>query len=88
MRVVTRRYNSIYQPPNPPNKNAPNPHREFYKTFGRPIAKNFLIAVITYQVLYWSWLKLESIEFKKDTDEEMRSLEGELRGLASNKSTS
>ena len=56
--------------------------------FGRPIAKNFLIAVCTYQVLYWSWLKLESLEIKQEKEDEMRSLEGELRSLTKGKSVS
>jgi len=40
--------------------------RAFYQDFGRPIAKVFLGALFTYQVLYWSWLKLESIEVKRE----------------------
>lgn len=74
------RMQSTYQPPNPP-KSQGNPHRNFYRHFGRPVAKNFLIAVATYQVLYWSWLKLEGMETKKRKTEEMHSLEGELRKL-------
>ena len=34
----------------------------FYKSFGRPVAKVFLGAIFTYQVLYWGWAKLESLE--------------------------
>jgi hypothetical protein len=83
-RLAQRRSNSTYQPPQPP-KSSSNRHREFYKTFGRPIAKNFLIAVVTYQVLYWSWLKLESLEVKKEKEEEIQSLEGELKSLTKSK---
>jgi len=36
--------------------------RDFYRTFGRPIAKVFLGAMATYQILYLGWSKLESIE--------------------------
>lgn len=42
--------------------------RDFYKHNGRPILKTFLIALFTYEVLYWSWLKLESIEVKHDKE--------------------
>lgn len=78
-----RRWNSTYQPPEPPNR-----HREFYKTFARPIGKNFLIAVVTFQVIYLSWLKLESLETKKEKEGEIQSLEGELKSLTSGKSAS
>ncbi|KAK3691700.1 hypothetical protein LTR37_018493 [Vermiconidia calcicola] len=80
------RSNSTYQPPDPP-KSSSNRHGAFYKTFGRPVAKNFLIALFTYQVIYWSWLKLESLEVKKEKDDEIRSLEGELRSITKSKST-
>ena len=86
-RLTIRSRNSTYQPPETP-KSPPNRHREFYKTFGRPIAKNFLIALVTYQVLYWSWAKLESIEFKKERQDEIQSLEGELKSLTKGRSPS
>ncbi|KAK4996550.1 hypothetical protein LTR66_003854 [Elasticomyces elasticus] len=60
-----RRANSSYQPPTPP-PSASNPHRDFYKTFGRPMGKVFLGALFTYQVLYWTWLKMESLEIRED----------------------
>ncbi|KAK5122489.1 hypothetical protein LTR85_004073 [Meristemomyces frigidus] len=75
------RSQSTYQPPSPPRAQQPNPHGNFYKQFGRPVAKNFLIAVLTYQVLYYSWMKLESIEVKQEKGGEMHALEGELKGL-------
>jgi len=40
--------------------------RAFYQSFGRPVAKVFLGALLTYQAIYWSWLKLESLEIKED----------------------
>jgi hypothetical protein len=40
----------------------------FYQSFGMPIAKCFLGAIFTYQVVYWSWMKLESLEERKDTE--------------------
>ena len=61
----------------------PNPHREIYKKggIGRPVARNFLIAMATFQVLYWSWLKLESIEVKQEKQEELNTLESEVKTL-------
>ena len=35
-----------------------------YKTFASPFAKVFLGAIFTYQVIYWTWLKLEMDESK------------------------
>jgi hypothetical protein len=42
-----------------------------YKEFGRPFAKVFLMAVFTYQGLYYLWLRLEK-------DEEKRAKNGTL----------
>lgn len=77
--AITRRAYSSQPPPQQP---APNPHREFYRGgAGRAVFFNFLIATGTFQALYWSWLKLESMEIKKEKGEEIKGLEGELRGL-------
>ena len=35
-----------------------------YKTFTGPFGKVFLGAVLTYQIIYWCWLKLEMDESK------------------------
>ena len=74
-----RRLNSTYQAPDRPPK--PNLHRNFYRQFGRPVAKNFLIALAVYQALYWSWLKLESVEVRQEKAAEIAGLETELEGL-------
>lgn len=34
--------------------------------FGRPLAKVFLVAMGTYQALYWTWLKLEAVEEERE----------------------
>lgn len=78
----TRRPQSTYQPPTPPEpRTGKDRHRDFYKTFGRPLAKNFLIAVATYQILYFTWLKLESYETKREGEGEVKKVEGELKAL-------
>ncbi|KAM0796288.1 hypothetical protein BDR22DRAFT_868036 [Usnea florida] len=41
-----------------------SPHVGFYRSFGRPIAKVFLGAVVAYQTIYWVWVKLEVEEIK------------------------
>lgn len=38
----------------------------FYKTFTRPVAKTLLLAVFTYQLAYWAWVKLEQDEIKAE----------------------
>lgn len=35
-----------------------------YKAFTGPFGKVFLGAVLTYQIIYWCWLKLEMDESK------------------------
>ncbi|KAL9528587.1 hypothetical protein SMMN14_07943 [Sphaerulina musiva] len=66
-----------------PTTEKRNPHREVYKQggMGRPVARNFLIAMATFQVLYWTWLKLESIEIKQEKLEELKGLESEVKSL-------
>ncbi|KAI5197969.1 hypothetical protein AUEXF2481DRAFT_44494 [Aureobasidium subglaciale EXF-2481] len=76
----TLRQQPIYQPPTPPQE-PDNPHRAFYKSFGRPIAKVFFMALFTYQVLHYSWMKLEAMEEKEEKTAELEALEGKLRQI-------
>ncbi|KAF2657350.1 hypothetical protein K491DRAFT_330740 [Lophiostoma macrostomum CBS 122681] len=72
-------------PPSPP----PHPQRQpstragtFYRSFGSPILKCFLGALFTYQVTYWGWMKLESLEEVQDKEvDEIEGLKDELRDL-------
>lgn len=48
----------------------PRPQSQFYKTFTRPVAKVLLMALLTYQLIYWSWLKLETDEIRAERDGE------------------
>ena len=41
-----------------------NLQRAFYRSQGYPVFKAVLIAITTYEVLYYSWLYLESLETK------------------------
>ena len=41
---------------------------QFYKTFTRPVAKALLIAVLTYQLVYFGWTKLETDDIREKTD--------------------
>ncbi|KAL2046048.1 hypothetical protein N7G274_001495 [Stereocaulon virgatum] len=56
-----------------------SPHVGFYKSFGRPIAKVFLGAVFTYQVVYWTWVKLETEEIRERNNAQISTLEAEIR---------
>ncbi len=50
------------------NKTNSPSQKDFYKTFTRPVAKCFLLAIFTYQLVYWAWVKLETNEIKADTE--------------------
>jgi hypothetical protein len=45
----------------------------FYKTFGRPVFKVFLMAMFTYQMLYLAWVRLEHGEEREQRQGELRS---------------
>ncbi|KAK4164882.1 hypothetical protein QBC43DRAFT_317045 [Cladorrhinum sp. PSN259] len=48
---------------------------DFYKAWTRPVAKTALLAVFTYQVIYWAWTKLEYDEIKENRQAEITRLE-------------
>ncbi|KAG8416183.1 hypothetical protein J3459_013679 [Metarhizium acridum] len=56
----------------------PGPTSQFYKTFTRPIAKVLVVAVFTYQSIYWGWVKLEADEHRQKTDAEIADLEAKV----------
>merc|ERR1712000_342958 len=47
-----------------------NPTKDFYKQFTRPVAKVLLMAVLTYQLVYFGWMTLETEEIKAQADGE------------------
>ncbi|KAK1766088.1 hypothetical protein QBC33DRAFT_541780 [Phialemonium atrogriseum] len=59
----------------------PSPVTDFYKTFTRPVAKTLLLAVFTYQLAYWAWVKLEQDEIKAERREEISQLEAQVQSL-------
>lgn len=40
----------------------------FYKEFGRPMSKVFLMAFFSYQVFYWLWARMEKDEERREKD--------------------
>jgi hypothetical protein len=42
--------------------------RQFYKAWSFPIMKVFLVAMFTYQLTYFGWLKLETMDEKERKD--------------------
>ncbi|KAK1760804.1 hypothetical protein QBC47DRAFT_456511 [Echria macrotheca] len=54
---------------------------DFYKTFTRPVAKCALLAILTYQFVYWGWLKLEQDEIKADRQSDIAQLEAQVEAL-------
>lgn len=63
---------------NPPRT---NPHGAYYQTHGRALFKCLTLAFLTYQIVYWTWLTLETEEIKGQKNREIRGLEGEVRSL-------
>ncbi|KAH8726352.1 hypothetical protein GQ44DRAFT_726320 [Phaeosphaeriaceae sp. PMI808] len=70
-------------PSSPPNSNStpkePSRVGAYYKSFSYPVLKTFLIALLTYQIAYYVWLKLETIEEKYDKSTEISDLQKQLR---------
>ncbi|KAJ5876075.1 uncharacterized protein N7529_001659 [Penicillium soppii] len=56
-----------------------------YRSFAGPFAKVFLGGVFVYQVLYWTWLKLEMDETKVEKNEKVAVLEKEVREITETK---
>ncbi|KAH8664284.1 hypothetical protein BX600DRAFT_512335 [Xylariales sp. PMI_506] len=56
-------------------------HANFYKTFGRPILKVALMAVFTYQLAYYGWVKLETDETRDELAAEITQLETRVAEL-------
>lgn len=83
-RVV--RHTSLHTPhtAKPPHlPQVPNSNHEkqgaYYGSFGSPYLKCFLGALFTYQLAYYSWMKLEAVEEAHDKKTEIRDLQIELR---------
>ena len=72
IRPLRRLASSLHSP-------APNPHKAYYQTHGRALFKCLTLAFLTYQTVYWSWLKLDAEEKKHFKELEIRSLENEVR---------
>ncbi|KAL3465383.1 hypothetical protein BJX64DRAFT_253078 [Aspergillus heterothallicus] len=77
-------------PPHPPpqQSNEPSSYKQGmsrYRLFASPFAKVFLGAVFTYQVIYWTWVKLEMEEMKEERNKDVAALEKEVRELTSKK---
>ncbi|KAJ5752399.1 hypothetical protein N7520_009316 [Penicillium odoratum] len=53
-----------------------------YGAFARPFGKVFLGAVLTYQIIYWTWMKLETDDIKLQKNEQLSGLEKKARELA------
>lgn len=58
-----------------------SPTTNFYKTFTRPVAKVLLMAIFTYQLAYWGWVKLEQDEIRDQREKEITGLEAEVKRL-------
>ncbi|PGG98565.1 hypothetical protein AJ79_08818 [Helicocarpus griseus UAMH5409] len=63
----------------------PSAHTSIYKSFGRAFAKVFLGGVLTYQIIYWAWLRLEVDEERVRRDKEIAELEKKAKALSPQK---
>lgn len=85
---ISRRNLSIEpQPPSPTPQSPKQPSRvgAFYRSFSAPILKCFLGALFTYQLAYFGWMKLETIEETHDKKTEIKGLQEELAGAMNRK---
>ncbi|KAI1351717.1 hypothetical protein F5Y01DRAFT_107403 [Xylaria sp. FL0043] len=69
------------QAPNEPRPEGSLNHKTFYKTFGRPIAKVFLMAIFTYQLAYYFWVRLEQDEIRAEMQATISDLEARIEAL-------
>lgn len=85
---ISRRNLSIEpQPPTPTPQPPKQPSKvgAFYRSFSAPILKCFLGALFTYQLAYFGWMKLETIEEAHDKKNEIKGLQEELAGAMNRK---
>lgn len=76
---------STTTPPSQPQPAEPEaePQRpNIYKVFGRPFAKVFLGAMLTYQVLYYAAERMRLNEVQEEKMAEVGRLEGEIEAYA------
>lgn len=65
--AVRRQYPAHARHYSQPVHQLPSQQRpSFYKTFSRPIFKVALMAIFTYQLAYYGWMKLETDEIRSD----------------------
>ncbi|XXH00303.1 hypothetical protein Hte_006645 [Hypoxylon texense] len=60
-----------------PQPTAPAPEG----TFGRPIAKVFLLAIFTYQLSYYFWVRAEQEEIRSEMRATISALEARIEQL-------
>ncbi|KAI1367429.1 hypothetical protein F5Y08DRAFT_66799 [Xylaria arbuscula] len=72
---------SSTEAPNEPRPKGSLDIKNFYKTFGRPIAKVFLMAIFTYQLAYYFWVRLEQNEIRSEMQAIINELETRIEAL-------
>ncbi|KAF2441291.1 hypothetical protein P171DRAFT_475677 [Karstenula rhodostoma CBS 690.94] len=63
----------------PPPKKGPSRVGTFYRNNTYPVLKSFLLALFTYQLAYYVWLKLEVVEEKSEQQGTIQGLEEEVK---------
>ncbi|KAI0379924.1 hypothetical protein F5Y04DRAFT_109638 [Hypomontagnella monticulosa] len=64
-----------------PSPQQPSANTQFFRTFGRPIAKALLLAIFTYQLVFFSWQKLEYDDRKSEVIATIADLEARIEQL-------
>jgi len=67
--------------PTTPHEISSNTRQQgtYYKSFSYPILKSFLTALFAYQITYYAWLKLETIDEQHAKAVELSDLQAQLR---------
>ncbi|KAJ5936397.1 hypothetical protein N7454_005032 [Penicillium verhagenii] len=78
---ASRTWSSTASKLNSEKKSAYREGLSAYGAFARPFGKVFLGAVLTYQIIYWSWMKLETDDVKLQKNEQLSGLEIKAREL-------
>ncbi|KAI0167281.1 hypothetical protein BJ166DRAFT_230450 [Pestalotiopsis sp. NC0098] len=80
---LPRRHYSESAPPS--NLRPSQQQPSFWKTFSRPIFKVALMAIFTYQLAYYGWMKLETDEIRSNAAATIADLEKRIELLEQSK---
>lgn len=77
----TVRHLSTYRPLRQAHHAPDEQPVNFYRSHGRALFKALTLAFLSYQIVYYVWLTLETEELKDHKDQKIQSLETQVRLL-------